>query len=157
MLQRLQEYGFTLKRKKCAFLQEKVEYFGQIVSADGFTPSMKKVSAIQNMPQPKNISQLRSLLGTVQHHSKFLPNFADKCAPLNKLLKNDTAWQWSSECVDAFENIKQLTATEALVHYNPDLLIYIAADASSEGMGAVIYHKINCKERPIAHASKTLN
>lgn len=71
VLEQLQGYGFTLKKSKCSFLQEQVEYLGQMVHADDFSPS-SKISAILNMPEPKNISQLRSLLGMVQHCSKFL-------------------------------------------------------------------------------------
>ncbi|EEC05284.1 polyprotein of retroviral origin, putative, partial [Ixodes scapularis] len=88
-LQLLQEYSFTMKREKCVCLQGKVEYLGQVVSANGFTPSTKKVSAILNMPEPKTISQLRSLLSMVQHYIKFLLHLAYKCTPLNKLLRKN--------------------------------------------------------------------
>lgn len=52
---------------------------------------------------------------------------------------------------------QKLTSIKALTHFDPQKPIYLAADASSQGVGAVIYHKIDGKERPIAHASKTLS
>uniref|UniRef100_A0A914UV91 RNA-directed DNA polymerase n=1 Tax=Plectus sambesii TaxID=2011161 RepID=A0A914UV91_9BILA len=44
-----------------------------------------------------------------------------------------------------------------LSHYQPELPIVLAVDASSEGIGAVLLHRLpDGKELPIAHASKTL-
>lgn len=130
VLEQLQEYGFTLKKSKCSFLQEQVEYLGQMVHADGFSPSSKKISAILNMPEPKNVSQLRSLLGMVQQYSKFPQSLAEMTAKLNTLLRKGTAWNWTSDYVDAYDEIKQqLTATEALVHCNPDKTSYLVVDA----------------------------
>ncbi|XP_064468972.1 uncharacterized protein K02A2.6-like [Ornithodoros turicata] len=157
VLSRLREFGFTLKREKCAFLQRQVEYLGHVVTAEGFRPSPKKVSAILNMPPPTQVSELRSFLGLVQHYGKYLPSLSDICAPLNSLLKKSTSWQWSASCVDAFETIKRkLASAEVLTHYDPRKDIFLAVDASSKGIGAVIYHRINGEDRPIAHASKTL-
>ncbi|XP_064469193.1 uncharacterized protein K02A2.6-like [Ornithodoros turicata] len=158
VFKRLKEYGFVLKEEKCAFLKDEVEYLGQVVSAKGFFLSQKKVSAVLNMPEPTNVSELRAFLGMVQHYSKFIPGLADLSSPLNKLLRKNTPWCWSEDCVDAFDGLKQkLTSIDALTHFDPRKPIYLAADASSEGVGAVIYHKIDGKERPIAHASKTLS
>ncbi|XP_064463653.1 uncharacterized protein K02A2.6-like [Ornithodoros turicata] len=36
VLSRLREFGFTLKREKCAFLKRQVEYLGHVVTAEGF-------------------------------------------------------------------------------------------------------------------------
>ena len=41
-----------------------------------------------------------------------------------------------------FEKIKQaLTTTTVLAHFDPDIPIGLACDASAVGIGAVIYHK----------------
>ena len=47
----LQKYGVRLKRSKCSFMQDAVEYLGHIV--DAATP--KKVAAIEKAPQPQNV------------------------------------------------------------------------------------------------------
>ncbi|XP_064469911.1 uncharacterized protein K02A2.6-like [Ornithodoros turicata] len=157
VLSRLRDFGFTLKREKCAFVQPEVEYLGHVVSASGFRPSPKKVSAVLNMPPPTNVSQLRSFLGMVQHYGKYLKSLSDVISPLNDLLKKEASWEWTGSCVEAFENVKEmLVSADTLTHFDPAKPIFLAADASSTGLGAVIYHKIDGKERSIARASKTL-
>jgi len=78
------------------------------------------------------------------------------------LLKKDPPWKWSSACQDSFTAIKQaLASTKILTHYDPKLPIGLACescDASSVGIGAVIYHMYpNGTEKPIVYASKTLS
>ena len=79
--------------------------------------------------------------------------------PLNQLLEKDQKWMWSKECEQAFDEAKSLiTSEQVLVHYDPDLPIRVACDASAYGLGAVLSHKMpDGLEKPIAFASLTLN
>jgi hypothetical protein len=46
---------------------------------------------------------------------------------------------------------------DVLVHYDPKRTVGLACDASSVGIGAVLFHRdTDGTERPIAYASKTL-
>ena len=158
VLAKIQEYGFQVRKEKCSFMQDSIEYLGHIVDKNGIHVSPKKIKGIVEMPKPRNQHQLRSFLGMVNHYGKFLCNLSDMCAPLNKLLQKEQPWSWTNSCQDVFDRIKKkLVSTEALAHYDPSLPLFLAADASSIGVGAVIFHQYPDKtERAIAHASKTL-
>ena len=80
------------------------------------------------------------------------------CVPLNELLKKEKDWEWTPECQKAFVKIKEvLTSDSFLTHYNPDLDIIVASDASSYGIGVCILHKMpDGSHKPVAHASRTL-
>ena len=158
VLSRIQEFGFRVRKEKCFFMQDSVEYLGHIVSKNGIQMSPKKVEAIVEMPRPKDQKELRAFLGMINHYSKFMPNLSDLCAPLNGLLQKTAKWRWSKECEEAVHTIKdKLGSAEGLVHFNPSLPIFLAADASSVGIGAVIFHRYpDGTEKAIAHASKTL-
>eukprot|EP00795_Rhopilema_esculentum_P016067 gene16067-7417_t len=69
VLQRIKEYGLGLRKDKCSFLQTSVEYLGNIISREGIHPSPKKIEAIKKIPEPKNVTELRSFLGmpTAKH------------------------------------------------------------------------------------------
>ncbi len=79
--------------------------------------------------------------------------------PLTSLLKKGCKWGWSEACTKAFKEAKlRLTSSPVLVHYNPDLPMHMAADASAYGVGAVISHVYpNDDEKPIAFSSRTLS
>ena len=156
VLQKLQQHNLRIKGTKCKFMQDSVEYLGQVVSKHGIHTSEGKLEAILKMSPPNSQKSLRSFLGIVNHYGKFIPFLANLSAPMNKLLKKDAQFCWSSECEDSFNKIKEaLTSAEVLAHFDPQVPLGLACDASTGGIGAVLYHRYdNGTERPIAYASK---
>ena len=158
VLDRLQNHGFRVKKSKCVFMGDSVEYLGHRIDAQGLHPIGDKLTAICDAPPPKNASELRSFLGLLNYYGKFIPNLATTFHPLNQLLRKDAQFHWSKSCMDAFTEAKQaLVSTTVLTHYNRALPLRLAADASAYGVGAVISHILpNGQEKPIAFASRTL-
>ncbi|KAK7901534.1 hypothetical protein WMY93_018303 [Mugilogobius chulae] len=111
VLTRLEEAGLRLRRNKCTFLQDEVEYLGYRVDAHGLHPLDKKVKAIQEAPAPTNVTELKSFLGLLNYYNKFLPNLATRLAPLHELLRHDVRWKWNKEQEQAFQNAKDLLNT----------------------------------------------
>ena len=108
--------------------------------------------------EPTNVTELKSFLGMVVYFAKFLPQLSERAAPLNELLKKGTPWMWNSAKSAAFNGLKEdLMSMPVLMHFNPKLPLGLACDASSSGIGAVLFHILpNGDERPIAYASKSL-
>ena len=53
---------------------------------------------------------------------------------------------------------KLLTSSSLLVHFNPDLKLMLACDASAYGIGAVLSHRMeDGSEKPIGYVSRTLS
>uniref|UniRef100_A0A914DCM8 RNA-directed DNA polymerase n=1 Tax=Acrobeloides nanus TaxID=290746 RepID=A0A914DCM8_9BILA len=158
VLSRFEQFGLRLRREKCSFLQPKVKYLGFIIDKNGIQTDPDKVKAIKNMPRPKDIKSLRSYLGFVNHYGKFVPRLYDLRSPLDNLLKKDVPWNWSDQCEDSFAKIRSILMSPlVLTHFQPSLPLFLAADASNIGIGAVIYHRFpDGSEKVIAHASKTL-
>ncbi|KRY26536.1 Uncharacterized protein T01_4021, partial [Trichinella spiralis] len=159
VLGRLKEFGLRIRKEKCTFSQKEVEYLGHILSSKGIRADPKKTAAIVNMPLPTNIAKLRSFLGMCNYYTEFVPKLAEMCSPLNKLLRKDARWKWTGEHTKAVEIVKRLLNSPLLLtHYHPEWPIVLAADASNEGIGAVVYHRLrDGTVKVIAHASKTLN
>ena len=159
VLKRLSNAGLRLKRNKCIFLAPSVDYLGYRVDAQGIHPTAEKVKAIQEAPQPTNVSELKSYLGLLTYYSRFLPNLSTTLAPLYKLLKHSVKWQWTDEQEKSFKESKQLLlSSQLLVHFNPTLKIRLACDASAYGIGAVLSHEMpDGSEKPIGFVSRTLS
>ena len=100
VIQHLKEYGLRLELEKCKFMQKSVVYLGCIISAEGISPTSKKVKALKQPPRPENVMQLRSFLGMVS--GKWIHG----THPLNKLLQMGQALIWSKQCEEAFRHTK---------------------------------------------------
>ena len=158
LLQRLLKKGLRCRKEKCQFAQSEVEYLGHVLSGSGISKGTKMDNVI-NMPEPTDVSTLRSFLGSVQFYSKFLPpSFSTTAAPLYRLLRDKVAWKWTELEKSGFEELKHLLSSDfVLVHFDSSLPLGIAYDASSIGIGATLFHRYpNGNERPIANVSKLL-
>ena len=144
-----------MKKEKCYFFQDAVEYLGHVVDKEGLYATLEKLKAIQEAPAPTNISELTSFLGLINYYGRFIANLATVLHPLNRLLKHNVKWEWNKECNSAFEDAKsKLLSAPVLVHYDPRLKLCLATD---DGLGSVLSHVMpNGEERPIAFASRTL-
>ena len=97
VLQRLQNAGLRLKDSKCEFLVGSVTYLGYQLDANGLHPVNEKIKAIQDAPEPRNVTELKSYLGLLSYYSRFLPNMSSNLAPLNQLLHKQAEWIWTKE------------------------------------------------------------
>ena len=145
--------GLKLNQRKCKFRQKSIKFLGHVFDKNGMSPDMEKVRAIQDMPVPTCVADLRRVLGMVNYLGSYLPRLATVIRPLNALLKKDNAWIWGHDQQEAYTQVKKmLTEAPVLRFYDPKLPVTVAADASSFGVGGVIYQN----NHPIAFASRTL-
>ena len=159
VLKRLEGAGLRLKKDKCVFLAPSVVYLEYKVDAQDIHPVAEKVKAIQEAPQPRNVSELKSYLGLLTYYSRFLPNLSNTLAPLYQLLKHSVHWEWTAQREKAFtESIKLLLTSQLLVHFDPTLKIRLACDASAYGIGAVLSHQMpDGSKKPIGFVSRILS
>ena len=94
----------------------------------------------------------------INYYAKFIPNLSSLLHPLHNRLQHKKTWKWTKECANVFRQAKeQLSSAPVLAHYDSQLPLQLAGDASSYGVGAVLSHKYpDGSERPIAYASRTL-
>lgn len=69
---RLLQYQLRLNPQKCVFGVSSGKLLGFIVSKRGIEADPIKIRAIINMPPPRNIKELRSLLGQLQPLRRFI-------------------------------------------------------------------------------------
>ena len=107
VLKRLAEANVTSNLAKCEFSVTKVKVLRHVVPAEGISADPQKIEAIRNLPTPKNVTEVRSFLGMVNHVSKFAEHLASKTKPLRELLKKKTTWHWGQPQEQAFREIKK--------------------------------------------------
>jgi hypothetical protein len=161
VMDRLQKADLRLKRKKCFFGVDEVEYLGFVVSKQGVSMDPKKVAAMLSWPRPKNVTDVRSFLGLVGYYRKFLKGFADTTAPLVELTKKNVAWEWGDTQEYAFKALKEMltTAPTLLIpDTSPGRTFVIHTDASDFAVGGVLLQDQGQGGlQPCAYFSKKLN
>ena len=69
-LDRCIEHDLHLNPEKIRINVDSVPFFGQTLTKDGLQMDANKWQVIQNWPQPKNVKELQSFLGSVNYLSK---------------------------------------------------------------------------------------
>ena len=104
VLQRLQDCNLTLNKEKCEYNKKSINFYGYTFSSNG--TAAKEVESINNAPNPRSATELRSLLGLVNYVSRFIPNYASITAPLRKLTRKNARYLWKSKHQRALDEIK---------------------------------------------------
>lgn len=70
---------------------------------------------MNNVLTPKNVKQLSSFLGMCAYYSKFIPNFAKVCEPLDTLKRKNVHFAWELEQQRAFETINAVLVSQPVL------------------------------------------
>lgn len=113
---------------------------GYLVTGEGIQVDPDKVQAILDLT------------------ARFVPNFASLTEPINKLLRKSTKFQWTSECDEAFKDLKTaMISAPVLSCPNFDAEFILHTDASGYGLGGVLVQKgPNDEHSVICYLSRSL-
>jgi hypothetical protein len=152
VLQILANNQLYVKRSKCSFGKQEVEYLGNIISREGVKLDSQKIQAITKWPITKNIKSLRGFLGLTRYYHKFVKNYESIAFPLTYLLKKNS-FVWNEEATLAFSLLKDVmssTPVHATLDFGKTLIV--ECDASGQGIRLVLMQE----GRPLTFESKQL-
>ena len=86
VLETLRANKLYAKKSKCVFATPQVAYLGYTISGQGVSTDPEKIAAVQSWPQPKTITQLKSLLGFTGYYQRFIKDYGI-CHLLHDMLK----------------------------------------------------------------------
>nr|ATA66769.1 Pol, env [Haliotis discus hannai] len=168
VFRRLEQCGLKLAPKKCKFFKRKVRYVGYIVSEDGIEADPEKVEKIKDWPTPTTPEDVRRFLGFAGYYRKFVKDFSKIARPLSELMPKTGSkksrqqtkkvdWNWGPVQEDAFKTLKtRLTTPPVLGYADYSKPFELHTDASTQGLGAVLYQRQEDHLRVIAYASRSL-
>ena len=92
---RLRLHNLSSSPNKSRIGAARVDVLGHVISEDGVRPNDDKIAALAHMPMPRDIKQLRSLLGGLSYYRKFLPNMAKRVRSITSLLKKGVVFDFT--------------------------------------------------------------
>eukprot|EP00873_Tetraselmis_striata_P018566 jgi/Tetstr1/438830/TSEL_027339.t1 len=136
---RLKARGVQVSPPKTRLGLSRVTFLGHIVSGAGVEPMADKVEAINSLPAPKNVSDVRHFLGMATYYCRFLESFSLVKTPLTALTKKDAPWKWGAAEQQSFDAIKaMLVSAPVLRHPDWRRPFVLHTDWSRAGVGACL-------------------
>ena len=100
--------GLKLSVNKCQFGLDKIEFLGNTITPEGMAPTLEKVEKfLKDLPIPKNVRQVKRMIGFYQFYKAFLPGLAEKLLPFYQLLRSTNEFQLTDKHHETFEILKQ--------------------------------------------------
>ncbi|GKA79698.1 reverse transcriptase domain-containing protein [Tanacetum coccineum] len=119
MLKRCEETNLVLNWEKCLFMVKEGIILDHKVSGSGIKVDKEKIEAISKLPYPTNVKAIRSFLGHVGFYKRFIKDLSQVARPMTQLLVKDTPFNFSEECIQAFDKLKH-ELTQAPIMIKPD-------------------------------------
>ena len=158
VFERLDARDLRLHPQKCKFMCEELKFLGFIISKDGIKPDPKRTEAIRNFPIPTKVKDIRSFIGMANFYRKYIKDFASIASPLTGLIRKDIKFNFTEECKNAFNFIKEKLSSEPiLAHFRIGDRLILYSDGSGYGIGAILNQIQDGKEVTLQYASATLN
>lgn len=126
---------------------------GHVISGRGVAIDPKKVEALNEWKQPKNVKDIQSFLGPIGYYLCFIDFFSKIDKPMTTLLKNQNKFKWMPRCEESFWIFKKkLTTVSVLILPDNHKYFEIYCDAYLQGLGCVLMQDM----KVAAYASKNL-
>jgi hypothetical protein len=153
VLDKLREYRYYAKLKKCAFWLSEVAFLGHVINQDGITVDPKNVASMVKWQRPTTVTKVRSFLGLAGYYRQFVQNFSSIAKSMTKLTMKGVLFVWTEDCAASFRTLKErLVSAPILVLPESGKHYTIYTDSSRTSLSCVLMQE----GRVIAYASRQL-
>ena len=124
--------------EKCEWHKSRVNFLGDIISADGVEMDQEKIKTVLEWDAPETVKDIQSFLGFANFYRRFIEGYSKLTRPLTDLTKKSEKFFWSTECDKAFQELKsRFTSAPIRRNFDPHLPCIIECDASDCAISAI--------------------
>ncbi|XP_057808633.1 uncharacterized protein LOC131023106 [Salvia miltiorrhiza] len=153
----IRRHKLMLNPAKCTFRVQSGKFLGYKVTREGIEVNADKVRAIIDMTAPRNIKEIQILNGRITALSRFISRSAERSLPFFKILRKESRFEWSSECQQAFEDLKEyLKGLPILTKPIPGEPLYLYTSVGVESLSAVLVREEGGTQKPVYFVSKII-
>ena len=129
--------GITFNEEKFAFGRKEIEFLGFIITEDSVKPSKEMIESIQDFPEPRDLTGVRSWHGLINQVNCFHSD-PTLMLPFKTLLSSKETFAWTAEASEAFKASKAKIVDaikNGIKTFSMDRETVLATDWSRVGIG----------------------
>ena len=111
----VREHKLRLNASKCSFGVGLGNFLGYMVTHRGIEVKPDQIKVINNLQPPRNPKEVQKLTGMMVALNRFISRSTERCRPFFLLLHKWNEFEWSEECVVAFQELKQYLSHPAIM------------------------------------------
>ena len=147
LFQQMIKMHLTISINKCWIGKRKINVLGATITEHEVMVQPDRIRALQEIPPPKNINELRGWIGALRYLANHIPklslilaNFDELTGKVPATRGKVTALEWTKELVKDFKIAQEAVSNpEKLYHFKPNYKTYLETDASEKGFGAILF------------------
>ena len=154
----LRKHKMRLNASKCFFGVGSRKFLGYMVTHRRIEVNPDQIKAINNLQPPRNPIKVQKLTGMTTALNRFISRSADKCRPFFQLLNKWKGFEWTKECVLAFQQLKEYLSQPPIMsrpEIDEVLFAYIAV--AFHVVSLVLIRVDSGIQRPVCYVSKSLH
>ena len=129
-----------------------------MVTHRGIEVNPDQIKAINNMRTPRNPKEVQKLTGMVAALNRFISRSADRCRPFFLLINKWKNFEWTKECAEAFQQLKDYLARPLVMSSpEPDEVLFAYIAVALYAVSLVLIRVDNGVQRPVYYVSKSLH
>ena len=125
----LMKHKLRLNASKFSFGVRSGKFLGYMVTHRRFEVNLDQIKAINDLKPPRNAKEVQKLTGMITALNRFISKSADRCRPFYLLINKWKGFEWSEDCIVAFQQLKEYLS-RPLIMSSPEadevLYAYIA-------------------------------
>ena len=129
-----------------------------MVTYRGIEMNPDQIKAINSLQPPRNRKEVQKLTRMMAALNRFISRSAERCRLFFLLLHKWKEFQWSEECVTAFQELKRYLSHPPIM-FSPmvDEVLFAYLAVALYAISLVLIRVDNDIQRPIYYVSKSLN
>ena len=110
----LRKHKLRLNASKCSFGVRLGKFLGYMITHRGLEVNPDQIKAINDLKPPRNTKNVQKLTGMIAALNRFISRSADRCRPFYLLINKWKEFEWSEDCIVAFQQLKKYLSCPVL-------------------------------------------
>ncbi|XP_030924746.1 uncharacterized protein LOC115951734 [Quercus lobata] len=154
----LREHKLRLNASKCSFGVGSGKFLSYMVTHRGIEVYLDHIKVINNLQPPRNPKEVQKLTRITAALNRFISRSADRCKPFFLLMNKWKGFEWTEECVLAFQQLKEyLSHPPIMSSPEVDEILFAYIVVAHHAVSLVLIRVDSGIQRPVYYVSKSLH